>query len=74
MQLKDCTAERYARKRLFFTSKAPWNKLPKDRVGIPAPYARLVDTLSELIRREFPNVSTFPVNEQLRCQQNLLYR
>ena len=67
-QLKDSTAERHAREKLFFTSKAPWNKLPKDRVGIPALHARLVDTLSELIRREFPNVSTVPVNNQYLCQ------
>ena len=67
-QLKDSTAERHAREKLFFTSEAPWNKLPKDRVGIPALHARLVDILSELIRREFPNVSTVPVNNQLLCQ------
>ena len=60
-QLKDTTAERHAREKLFFTGVAPWNKLPKDRVGIPALHTRLVDILSELIRREFPNVSTVRV-------------
>ena len=73
-QLKDSTAERHAREKLFFTSKAPWNKLPKDRVGIPALHARLVDTLSELIRREFPNVSTVRIVTQAPCQCNLLCR
>ena len=73
-QLKDSTAERHAREKLFFTSKAPWNKLPKDRVGIPALHARLVDTLSELIRREFPNVSIVPIIAQASCQSNLLCR
>ena len=64
-QLKDSTAERHAREKLFFTSEAPWNKLPKDRVGIPALHTRLVDILSELIRREFPNVSTVSVITQV---------
>lgn len=64
-QLKDSTAERHAREKLFFTSQGPWNKLPKDRVGIPALHALLVDILSELIRREFPNVSTVPIITKL---------
>ena len=56
-QLKDSSAERHAREKLFFTSMVPWNELAKDRVGISALQTRLVDILGELIRREFPNVS-----------------
>lgn len=57
-QINDSSAERHAREKLFFTSEAPWNKLAKDRVGISALHTLLVDILGELIRREFPNVST----------------
>ena len=56
-QLKDSSAQRHASEKLFFTSTAPWNELAKDRVGISALHTRLVDTLGELTRREFPNVS-----------------
>lgn len=61
-QLQDSTVERHAREKLFFTSEAPWNKLAKDRVGIPALHTLLVEILGELIRREFPNVRSNPHN------------
>ena len=60
-QLKDSTAERHMRENQFFSGQVPWNKLSKDRVGIPALHTRLVEILGELIRREFPSVSSFPI-------------
>lgn len=54
--LKSSSVDRLALEKAFFATSDPWTRLPKDRVGIDALRARLVDLLGELIRREFPNV------------------
>ncbi len=41
----------------FFKSKAPWNKLDEEKVGIEPLRLRLQSILSDLVRREFPRVS-----------------
>lgn len=57
-QIKDeATVDRYESEKLFFTTAEPWNKLDKDRVGVEALQRRLKEILTEMVRREFPNVS-----------------
>ena len=56
-ELEESNSERHARENAFFATKDPWKNVTKDRVGIKALQVRLVDVLTELIRREFPNVS-----------------
>lgn len=56
-QIKDeSEIDRYESEKLFFTTTEPWNKLDKDRVGIDALQGRLKEILTEMVRREFPNV------------------
>lgn len=70
-QLKDSSEERHAREKLFFSTETPWKKLAQDKVGVVALQTRLVDILTELIRREFPNVRS-DVNKRLKsCKQQL---
>lgn len=70
-QLKDSPEERHAREKLFFSTVSPWKKLAQDRVGVAALQTRLVDILTELIRREFPNVRS-DINKRLKgCRQQL---
>lgn len=70
-QLKDSTDERHAREKLFFSTETPWKKLAQDKVGVVALQTRLVDVLTELIRREFPNVRS-DVNKRLKgCKEQL---
>ena len=57
-ELKESCTDRYASEKEFFETKDPWKKITKDRVGIEALRTRLADILAELIRREFPNVSS----------------
>ena len=52
---KDATDKRELEK-AFFKSEEPWNKLDKDRVGVDALQIRLKEILTEMVRREFPNV------------------
>ena len=55
-ELKESQTNRHANEKIFFTTKDPWNKIARDRVGVEALQTRLADILAELIRREFPNV------------------
>lgn len=54
--LNNPTADRNGIEKIFFTTKAPWNSLDKDRVGVDALRVRLQDVLAAHIRREFPRV------------------
>lgn len=70
-ELKDLSEERHAREELFFSTETPWKKLAQDKVGVVALQTRLVDVLTKLIRREFPNVRS-DVNKRLKsCKQQL---
>lgn len=55
-ELNNPTTNRKAVERAFFQTKAPWNSLAKDRVGIGALRVRLQEILATHIRREFPKV------------------
>lgn len=70
-QLKDSSEERHARENSFFATTSPWKGLAKDKVGIVALKTRLVDILTELIKREFPHVRS-DINKRLKaCRQQL---
>lgn len=54
--LNNPATDRNAIERAFFQTKAPWNSLDKDRVGVGALRVRLQEILTAHIRREFPKV------------------
>lgn len=55
-ELNNPTTDRNAVERAFFQTKAPWNLLEKDKVGVGALRVRLQEILAAHIRREFPKV------------------
>ncbi|KAL8902671.1 MAG: hypothetical protein Q9207_004473 [Kuettlingeria erythrocarpa] len=68
---EEATVDRHESEKLFFTTAEPWNKLDKDRVGIEALQRRLKEILTEMVRREFPNVKA-DINKRLSaCQGSL---
>ena len=54
--LEDPVFERHASEKDFFKSRIPWDSLQKDRVGIGSLQAQLRDLLTEMVKKEFPNV------------------
>ena len=56
-QLVDLSTDRHSNERNFFNTESPWSSLSKDKVGIQALHLRLRDVLTEIVRREFPNVT-----------------
>ncbi|KAL8761455.1 MAG: hypothetical protein Q9184_002412 [Pyrenodesmia sp. 2 TL-2023] len=68
---KESEIDRYESEKLFFTTTEPWNKLDKDRVGIDALQVRLKEILTEMVRREFPNVK-FDISKRLKECHSLL--
>lgn len=52
----DPTTNRHALEVTFFNSRAPYNALDKDKVGIPSLKLRLQEILTTHTRREFPKV------------------
>ena len=69
--LEEGSQSRHSREKTFFSIQAPWNRLPKDRVGVAALQCRLVEILTELIRREFPAVRS-DINKRLKGCRNQL--
>ncbi len=59
-QLGDISADRHLNESMFFSTQSPWSKLSKDKVGVKALRSRLTDVLTEIVRREFPNVIKKP--------------
>ena len=55
---------------LMFQCK-PWSDLPPDRVGIQALKARLAKLLSEIARREFPNLRKDVKSKLKKCQDEV---
>lgn len=55
-QLQDSSTDRKSIEMSFFRDYAPWNTLPKDRVGIGALRVRLREILASNTRKEFPTV------------------
>lgn len=54
--LDDPTFDRHASEKNFFKSKEPWTRLQKDRVGVESLQRQLRDILTEMVKKEFPNV------------------
>ncbi len=54
--LKDPTFDRHASEKNFFKSKEPWARLQKSRVGVESLQGQLRDILTEMVKKEFPNV------------------
>ncbi|KAL8969301.1 MAG: hypothetical protein Q9183_002068 [Haloplaca sp. 2 TL-2023] len=48
--------DRHASEKAFFKNNSPWTKLDKDRVGVDSLRLRLVELLTEIVRREFNGV------------------
>ncbi|KAI4095376.1 MAG: hypothetical protein LQ344_001674 [Seirophora lacunosa] len=49
--------DRHSVERAFFRTKAPWCTVDKDRVGTDSLRLRLVELLTEIVRKEFNNVA-----------------
>ncbi|KAI9684586.1 MAG: hypothetical protein M1822_005674 [Bathelium mastoideum] len=70
-QLTDGNVDRKSLEEDFFRYKEPWKSIDKDRVGMTALRKRLQQTLTALIRREFPKVK-MEINKKLSdCRQEL---
>ena len=57
-QLNGASTDRHNAEKAFFQDCQPWTQLPEDRVGIQALEIRLREVLAEVVRREFPSVSS----------------
>lgn len=66
------TTERHEKEKRFF-SNAPWSRLDKERVGIPALQDRLRELLVDVTRREFPIVKHEVDKRLLDCEQRLKF-
>ncbi|KAL9049644.1 MAG: hypothetical protein Q9206_005424 [Seirophora lacunosa] len=63
--------DRHSVERAFFRTKAPWCTVDKDRVGTDSLRLRLVELLTEIVRKEFNNVRT-DVNQALKTSEKKL--
>ncbi|KAL8961635.1 MAG: hypothetical protein Q9193_001842 [Seirophora villosa] len=63
--------DRHSAERAFFRTKAPWCTVDKDRVGTDSLRLRLVELLTEIVRKEFNNVRT-DVNQALKTSEKKL--
>lgn len=54
--LEDPTFDRHASEKNFFKSKEPWASLQKDRIGVGSLQEQLRDILTDMVKKEFPNV------------------
>lgn len=66
------TTERHEKEKRFF-SNAPWSRLDKERVGIPALQDRLRELLVDVTRREFPIVKHEVDKRLLDCEKRLKF-
>lgn len=55
-ELDDPTFDRHASENNFFRSKEPWDRLQKNRVGVGSLQEQLREILTNMVRKEFPNV------------------
>lgn len=55
-ELANLSFDRNAAELKFFSTKSPWNKLSREKVGIESLQVRLSEILAETVRREFPHV------------------
>ena len=55
-ELENPNFDRRASEKNFFKSKEPWASLRKDRVGVESLQGQLRDILTEMVKKEFPNV------------------
>ena len=67
LDLKNPTFDRHASEKDFFKSKEPWDKLQKDRVGIESLQTQLRDILTQMVKKEFPNVRYILVSKDLEA-------
>ncbi|KAL8832397.1 MAG: hypothetical protein Q9170_004898 [Blastenia crenularia] len=63
--------DRQASEIAFFRNTMPWSTLDRDRVGVPALRLRLVELLTEIVRKEFNHVRT-DVNQNLHADERRL--
>ncbi|KAI9679444.1 MAG: hypothetical protein M1817_005466 [Caeruleum heppii] len=66
-----CSSSQRNREEKEFFSTGPFSPLTKDRVGIAALHLRLRSLLSEITRREFPNVKREIVQLMEKCKDDL---
>lgn len=57
-QLSESTLDRDKLEQNFFDTKSPWNQIEKDKVAVGLLKLRIQAVLSDLVREEFPKVST----------------
>ncbi|EEP79836.1 predicted protein [Uncinocarpus reesii 1704] len=65
-QLVDQRHSRHELENEFFTSKAPWNRVSRDKAGVHSLRTRLQEIMADHIRREFPKVK-LEINRKLKA-------
>ena len=55
-ELNNPAINRHDLEKDFFKSIQPWARLEKDRVGVGSLRGQLRDLLTEMVKKEFPNV------------------
>ncbi|KAL8734518.1 MAG: hypothetical protein Q9166_001418 [cf. Caloplaca sp. 2 TL-2023] len=63
--------DRHAAEQAFFKNEAPWQSLPKDRVGVHSLRILLVDLLTEIVRKEFNHVRTEVIQNYKASEKRL---
>ncbi|KAL8693662.1 MAG: hypothetical protein Q9218_001572 [Villophora microphyllina] len=63
--------DRHASEKAFFKNEMPWSTLDKDRVGIESLRFRLVELLTEIVRREFSHVRSDVVRTLKAAEKKL---
>ncbi|KAI4175456.1 MAG: hypothetical protein LQ343_001656 [Gyalolechia ehrenbergii] len=63
--------DRHALEQAFFKSQAPWSTLDKDKVGVHSLRLRLVELLTEIVRREFNHVRMDVMLNLQDCERKL---
>lgn len=70
-ELENPSFDRHASEKNFFKSKEPWARLQKNRVGVESLQGQLRDILTEMVKKEFPNVKS-DINRRLNERKRQL--
>ncbi|CAG8983703.1 hypothetical protein HYALB_00006272 [Hymenoscyphus albidus] len=69
LEMSEQSTNRYTLEQAFFKHKLPFNKLDKERVGIPALEIRLQEILTAHAHREFPGLSDLGSSRKTSTEQ-----
>lgn len=72
-ELDEGSTDRNEKEIAFFSTRAPWTKIEKEKTGIKALRERLGEILADMVRREFPKVNLLPGPSRDFVMMILLY-